>query len=245
MNKKIIGNKIVHIDKVTSTNSYARKILMDKIPEGTVILADIQTKGKGRKGRYWHSPEGGLWFSVILYPNIPPDEVMKITMTASISIAQILEQTVKIDPRIKWPNDILINGKKICGILTEVDAKENKINYCIVGIGLNTNNKLNEELKDIAISIKELTDQKISNKDLLQKILKNFNINYTKLQDSNFKDIQKIWNNYAQIVGKKIQVIDDDKELTGIVTGVNDNGALILDTNNRIKLISTGDLTFL
>ena len=245
MKEKIIGSKIIHLEKPPSTNLYAKQILKDKTPEGTVIVADIQTKGRGRKNRSWSSPKGGLWFSVVLYPNISPDQGMLITMAASVSAAQAIEDVTKLKPVIKWPNDLLVNGKKVCGILTELETKLDQIIYAIVGVGINVNNQIDVKLKDIAISLNQATNSQISKIKLLQSILKCFDKNYSYFTSGNFAIIRDAWFSYANILGKKIKVQDEETVIEGIVRDVDDNGYLILDTGDGSTKIVTGDISFL
>jgi len=245
MKEKIIGNKIIHLEKIPSTNLYAKQILKDKIPEGTVIVADVQTKGRGRKNRHWSSPKGGLWFSVVLYPDIPPEQGMLLTMVASVSVAQAIEEVSKIKPVIKWPNDLLVDGKKVCGILTELETKPTQINYAVVGIGINVNNRIDVKLKDIAISLKQAIGSQVSKVKLLQAILKYFNKNYSYFASKNFAPIRNAWFSYAKIIGKKIKVQDEETVIKGVVCDVDDSGHLILDTKNGLTRIVNGDISFL
>lgn len=245
MKEKIIGSKIIHLEKISSTNPYAKQILKDQVSEGTVILADIQTQGRGRKDRSWSSPKGGLWFSVILYPDISPEQGMLLTMVTSVSVVQAIEEVVGIKPVIKWPNDLMVGSKKLCGILTEIDSKANRINYAIVGIGINANNDIDEDLKDIAISLKQITNSKISKEKLLQVILKYLNNNYNKFNNKDFDFIRNQWLKYAKIIGKKIRVTDDERIVKGTVSDIDQNGCLILNTTKGKVRIVSGDVEFL
>lgn len=243
MKEKIIENNIIHFDKIDSTNSYAKQILNKNPPEGTIILSDIQTQGRGRKNRKWASPKGGLWFSIILSPNIAPDNGMLVTMTVSISIAQAIEELINIYPTIKWPNDLLVNGKKVCGILTEFDLIDN-INYCIVGIGINVNNEVDPDLKDTAISLCQVYESKINLEYFLQLILKKINENYKKLSLKKYCDLRELWLKYSKVIGKKIKVINE-KTFIGTVKDIDENGNLILDIHGKNQKISNGDIYFL
>ena len=147
LNTEVIGKKIVYFEKIDSTNIYAKKLAKEGVSEGCVVVAGIQEKGRGRKDRIWSSPEGGLWFSVILYPRIPPQNAMIITMAASVSVVEAIIKHTNLKPVIKWPNDVLVRGKKICGILTELDAEMDWINYVVIGIGININNSFSKEFK--------------------------------------------------------------------------------------------------
>jgi BirA family biotin operon repressor/biotin-[acetyl-CoA-carboxylase] ligase len=245
LNTKIIGKNIHYCDEVTSTNFVAKKLIKKDVPEGTVIVADIQTRGRGRKNRTWSSPLGGLWISVILYPDIPLERAMLVTMTASIAVAQGIKDIVGIKTTIKWPNDVLIDGKKVCGILTELDAEIDKINYSIVGIGLNVNNEIVGDLKKKAISIKQKVEKKISRVTLLRSILSYFDIYYTKLTNGNTDDIRNIWFLYSNIIGRDIVVNNEKEKITGKVVEVDNNGCLILNTHKGNIRIVSGDLNYL
>jgi BirA family transcriptional regulator, biotin operon repressor / biotin---[acetyl-CoA-carboxylase] ligase len=245
LDTQIIGKKIIYFKEISSTNSYAKKIIDKKTPEGTVIIADVQTEGRGRKNRFWVSPTGGLWFSIILYPNIPPQHGMLVTMTASISVAQAIKQIADINPVIKWPNDVLINGKKVCGILTEIDAEMDKINYSIIGIGVNVNNKIEKNLEKIATSLNQEKGLDVSRLKLIQSILKNFDENYMELKKGNIQRIRKLWFSYANIINKKIRVTGENEVNSGVVVDVDESGCLILDTAHGKLRIVSGDVEFL
>lgn len=244
----IIGKKIIYFKEINSTNLYAKKILKEKkedIEEGTIVISDIQKSGRGRKNRSWSSPMGGLWFSIILYPNIPPQNMMLITMASSISVAQGIFQVTGLKPEIKWPNDILINKKKVCGILTELDAEIDKVNYSIIGIGINVNNEIDDSLKHIAISLKKVLGEYVSRVNLLQSIIKNFDKNYITILHNNYKKIRDLWFYYSNIIGKKVKVSDEKSIYIGLVKDVDENGLLILDIKGQIKKIISGDLIYI
>ena len=245
LDTQIIGKKIIYFKEISSTNSYAKKIIDKKTPEGTVIIADVQTDGRGRKNRFWVSPTGGLWFSVILYPNIPPERGMLVTMTASVAVAQAIKNITDLDPVIKWPNDVLINGKKVCGILTEIDAEMDKINYSIIGIGVNVNNKIEKNLEKIATSLNQEKGLDVSRLKLIQSILKNFDENYMELKKGNIQRIRKLWFSYANIINKKIRVTGENEVNSGVVVDVDESGCLILDTAHGKLRIVSGDVEFL
>ena len=243
LNTKILGRKIYYFQELPSTNIFAKQKTLEKATEGTLIIADTQTEGRGRKNRSWSSPYGGLWFSVILYPNLPPERGMLITMAASVSVAQAIEETTNIKPVVKWPNDLLVNGKKICGILTELDAEIDKINYVIVGIGINVNNEINNDLKNKAVSLKEITNSSISRVNLLRAILRHFDKNYLHINNPDY--IRKQWFAYSKIIGKKIMITEGEKKITGVVQDVDESGCLIINSDGIIKRIVSGDLSFL
>ncbi|HIC98278.1 MAG TPA: biotin--[acetyl-CoA-carboxylase] ligase, partial [Pyrodictiaceae archaeon] len=138
LNTKIIGRKVIYLQEIDSTNEFAKKIAPQE-GEGTVIVADIQTKGRGRIMRTWSSPKGGLWMSVILKPN--PRHITKLVFISALAVVETLAE-FGIEGKIKWPNDVLVSGKKICGILSEGRYSKSGIEYVILGLGINVNNKL-------------------------------------------------------------------------------------------------------
>jgi len=242
---KIMGKKIHYFKEINSTNFFAKQLIGKKPPEGTIIISEIQTKGRGRKQRTWASPKGGLWFSTILYPKIPPERGMLITMTCSVAIAEAIKELTNLEPVIKWPNDLLLNGKKICGILTEFDAEIDKINYVIVGIGINVNNKISDDLKKVAISIKQAYGKQISLVNLIREIIQKIDEKYIDLKSEDFESIKKSWLNYSKIINRKISVHGEKDVLTGIVTDIDNSGCLILKTDEGFNKIISGDVTYL
>jgi BirA family biotin operon repressor/biotin-[acetyl-CoA-carboxylase] ligase len=240
----IIGKDVFYFRSISSTNIYAKRIAEKGVREGFVVIADIQTHGRGRKNRMWFSSFGGLWFSVVLKPNISLDRGMFVTMVASISVVQAIKKITNIDPVIKWPNDLLINGKKVCGILTEFDIKNDKINYAVVGLGINLNNKINKKIKKIATSISIEIDSNISRIKFLKIILKYFDDNYKKLIKGDFSTIKKLWCSYSNMVGTAVKINDNGDTISGIISGIDKNGYLILKTEKGIKKIYSGDLYY-
>ena len=245
LNTKIIGRTFYHFKTIDSTNLYAKNLVKEDVEEGVVVIADIQSSGRGRKDRIWSSPEGGLWFSVLLYPNIHPKHGMLITMASSIAVAQCIKDVVGLDSEIKWPNDILLNGRKVCGILTELEADNDKINYTVVGIGLNVNNQLEKELLGVATTLKEEVGNQVSRVEILRSIIKNLDENYNRLISGDYGFIRDLWLSNTNIIGKKIQVEDGKTVITGIVSDVDERGCLILDTDAGQDKIVSGDITYL
>jgi BirA family biotin operon repressor/biotin-[acetyl-CoA-carboxylase] ligase len=245
LNTKIIGQEIFYFKTIPSTNDYARILIKKDVKEGTIVLADEQTSGRGRKSRVWSSPKGGLWFSIILYPSFSPKDAMMLTMAASISVTQAIQEITDLKPVIKWPNDILIDEKKVCGVLTELETKNDKIIYSIIGIGINVNNQLNKDLSKNATTLLEKYGSMISKNGLFSCILENFDNNYLKLMDNDFSSIREKWLFMSKIVGREVIIREDDRTIQGVVSGVDDNGQLILKNNKEIKHISSGDLEYL
>ncbi|MEA3457647.1 MAG: biotin--[acetyl-CoA-carboxylase] ligase [Candidatus Thermoplasmatota archaeon] len=245
LDTKIVGKEVHYFKSLSSTNLYAKKLVEDGATEGTIVVADIQTSGRGRKDRKWSSPKGGLWFSVILYPHIPPHHGMLVTMLSSVSIAQGIREVTGLSSVIKWPNDLLLNGKKVCGVLTELDAEMDRINYTVVGIGINVNNLIDEKLQNTAISLIQKNGSKISKVKLLRSILKYLDENYNRLLSGDYGSIRDLWFSHANIIGKRIRIKGEKTVIEGTVSNVDDSGCLILDTGNRITRIVSGDVEYL
>ena len=242
---KSIGQEICYFKSIDSTNFYAKKLVKDNVKEGYAVVADIQTKGRGRKDRLWSSNSGGLWFSIVLYPNIPPQSAMFITMIFSISIVQAIEDVTGLKPVIKWPNDLLINNKKICGVLTEIDAEMDKVNYAIVGVGLNVNNRLEKDLEKSALTLSKKLGKDVSRVDLFRRILEKLDQNYSKLKSGEYAYIRDLWSSYANIIGKKILVTSGNDTVKGFVSKVDETGGLIVNTSEGDVRILSGDVQFL
>ncbi|MDH7517291.1 MAG: biotin--[acetyl-CoA-carboxylase] ligase [Candidatus Thermoplasmatota archaeon] len=245
LSTKIIGKETHYFKKISSTNDLARQLINKNAIDGTVIVSDIQTQGRGRKDRTWFSPTGGLWFSIILYPKLPPNKSMMLTMAASLSVVHGIKTTTGIIPRIKWPNDVLIKEKKVCGILTEIDAEIDKINFAIVGIGLNVNNTLQSDLSKHATTLKTEYGGKVSRVQILKSILKNFDEYYIEIQENKHDKIRENWLSSSQIIDKKVRINDGTKTIQGVVKNIDEDGSLILDVDNKTCRVLSGDLEYL
>jgi len=245
LDTQTIGKDIYYFKSLPSTNMFAKKLVKDGVEEGAIVVSDIQLSGRGRKSRNWFSPEGGLWFSVVLYPHIPPERGMLLTMASSVAIVQGIKDATGLHPVIKWPNDLLINGKKVCGILTELDAEMDRINYTVVGIGINVNNQLSEDLQGKATSLIQETGSKVSRVKLLRSILKCFDENYSRLISGDYDFIRDSWFSHANIVGREILVHGEKTILKGVVSNVDESGCLILDTRDGSVRVVSGDVEYL
>ena len=240
----IVGREIHYFEKVNSTNNIARDFVKKESLDGTIIISDIQTQGRGRKGRKWISQKGGLWFSMILYPNIQPEKGMLLTMAISISIVESLKIVAGLNSEIKWPNDVLSNKRKICGVLTEFDAEPDRINYAIVGVGINVNNEIDESLRNTATSLKKETRKIVSKIELIRSIINNFDKYYKCVRDNKHDKIRDKWLSYSNIIGKKVLVKQNKNTIKGIVKCVDKNGFLILDDNKKEIRILSGDIYY-
>ena len=241
---KFIGKNVLHFETIDSTNDYAKKI-GNELRDGSVIISEEQTKGKGRLGRVWESKAGeGIWMSIILKPNIIPNKAPFITLIAGASIVKALN-ILGVDAKIKWPNDITINNKKLSGILTELSAEIERVNYIVVGIGMNVKDTdFEEELQDKATSLYK-ENYNVSRIDIVKEILCQFEklyLDYIEKDDK--KEVLDISRQYSAIINKEIYVIkNDQKELVDCI-GINEEGNLIIkNKDGNLEEIMSGEVS--
>ena len=250
LNTELIGKKtlIVH-EETVSTNIDAFKLASQGAEEGTVIIAENQTSGKGRLGRSWTSfPGRGLYLSIILRPSISPSKGSGITIAAAVALSNTLDEYGIKNHEIKWPNDILLNGRKVSGILTEMKGDADKIDFIITGIGINLNTRPEDypsDIKKIAASAADSKGEDIDRCAFLQSLLRNFERYYLKFLNSRFPEILEIWKKKASIVGREIKVSLIDETFTGTVKGINAEGFLIVETGTGERLINSGDINYI
>ncbi|MEH7523703.1 biotin--[acetyl-CoA-carboxylase] ligase, partial [Bacillus sp. JJ1503] len=205
---KFIGKNIHYEESVDSTQKIAHRLANEDTPEGTVIIAEEQLLGRGRMDRRWHSPKyTGIWMSVILRPNLPPPKAPQLTLITAVAVVQAIEELTDLSPQIKWPNDILINGKKVTGILTELQADADRITSIIIGIGINVNQQKEdypEELHTIATSLSIESGKKLQRAELVKILLSKLENLYTLYLEKGFYPIKLLWESYAISIGKVI-----------------------------------------
>ncbi|SCI31189.1 MULTISPECIES: biotin--[acetyl-CoA-carboxylase] ligase [unclassified Romboutsia] len=228
LDTRFIGKNIIHFETIDSTNTYAKKIASEEI-DGTVVISEEQSKGRGRLGRIWDSKAyEGIWMSIILKPNVLPYKAPFITILAGSCIAKALNN-LGVTVGIKWPNDIILNGKKLCGILTELSAEIERVNYVILGIGMNIKNlSFPNEIENIATSLYK-EGYKVSRVDIVREILCELEKYYTEyIVDGNSKNIIELYKNYSVVLNKKIYIIkNDEKELVECID-INSEGNLVI-----------------
>lgn len=242
-----IGRQIHYQESVESTQRIAHKLASEEAPEGTVVIAEEQTSGRGRMNRQWHSPKyTGVWMSLIIRPNIPLIKAPQLTLLSAVAIVQAVEEITGLYPQIKWPNDILVNGKKVTGILTELQAEADQIHSIIIGIGINVNQKKDdfpEELRDKASSLLIESGKLISRSTLIRNVFKHFEKLYKLYLDQGFLPIKLLWEGCAISIGKKIKARTLSAVLVGKALGITDEGVLMLeDGDGTIHHIYSADI---
>lgn len=247
---KLIGHKLYCYQEIDSTNEEAYRLGMAGKPEGTAVLADGQTKGKGRMQRVWHSPAGlNIYTSLILRPHFPPAAAPQISLVAGVVVAELLEEYCPGRVELKWPNDVLIEGRKICGILAQMKTTGEKIDFVVVGIGINVNIRQNQfpaELRETVTSLIEETGREISRDDLIIALYENFAKWYKKLLQNGFDPVKDKWLKLAPMIGKNVQIMFQNERIIGKALSLTDDGSLIvLTAANEELIISAGDATIL
>jgi BirA family transcriptional regulator, biotin operon repressor / biotin---[acetyl-CoA-carboxylase] ligase len=244
------AGQIVSLSETDSTNLRAKELATAGAPEGTIVVAEKQTGGRGRKGRRWFSPAGGgIYISLILRPTMTLREAPGITLLTGVAATEALLSMTRLDARIKWPNDILVNGRKIAGILTEISTEMDRIDYVVVGLGINVNipfGSLSEEIRHTATSILIESGEPCSRAGLIRAFLKNFETYYRIIQETGFEPIRKRWKELTDIIGRRIHVGMIGKSRTGEAVDIDTDGVLILkDEQGELHRIVSGDVTLL
>ena len=245
LDTKKIGREILFIESVDSTNNYGKKICEKDFTDGALVIAEEQTMGRGRLGREWASPKGdGIWVSILLKPDLKPSDASKITILTAYAVAKSIRELLGLDALIKWPNDIVIDGKKVCGILTEMGAEIDIINYLIVGIGINANIKEKYFIDNglnTAASLRIIKGEPIDRKVLLSKLIKNFEKLYIDfIKTLSIVDLLKDYKKISATLGREVRVIYNKEELKGEAVDIDDSGQLIVksESGEMIKLTS-------
>jgi BirA family biotin operon repressor/biotin-[acetyl-CoA-carboxylase] ligase len=245
---KIIGRDIQVFEETTSTNDVVEKLARDGVREGVVVFAESQTRGRGRLGRKWVSPaRKGLWFSILLRPNLRPQETTQLTVATATAVRRAIVSQTNLRPEIKWPNDLLINGKKVVGILTEMSAELDRVRHVIPGIGIDVNQDAGEfpqELRKIATSLRIEAGESFSRPALAVAILRELDEEYARVCAGKFSSIANEWVEHCATIGKDVTVRIGDRVIHGCAESLDDEGALILRTEHgRLQRITGGDVT--
>jgi BirA family biotin operon repressor/biotin-[acetyl-CoA-carboxylase] ligase len=248
---KIIGKAVISYRKTDSTNDSAYALAEKGIAEGTVVIAEEQTKGKGRHGRRWESPPCcGIYMSCVLRPKMAPNEIAKVTLVAAVAVAKAVRSFTGLTALIKWPNDILINGRKVCGILTEMKAEQDSIDFVILGIGINVNTPA-ASLPKGASSLKEEAgkrsgDDGISRIGLTKAVFEAIDDEYSHLSAKGFKSIIDQWRSMSALPGTRIRVTLPSRTIEGEAHDIDPDGSLIVRLDSgTLERVSSGDVVML
>ena len=243
---KIIGRSIHHFPQIESTNTKARELAEQGAPEGTLVVAEYQTRGKGRMSRPWESPAGqNLLFSIILRPNLPPQQTFNLILLVSVALCRSIQMETRLELKIKWPNDLYCREKKLAGILAEFAAESDRLNYVIIGVGLNVNwspAALPEDAQP-ATSLLLETGIRASRLEILVSFLSGMERLYRQAQKEGYQFIKQAWDHYSLIKNRPVKVMNGQETWSGIAQGIDPQGALmvILDSGEKKRFL-TGDV---
>jgi BirA family biotin operon repressor/biotin-[acetyl-CoA-carboxylase] ligase len=229
---------ILYFPEVTSTMDIARDQARNNCPGLTVVIAGRQTKGRGRLKRHWLSDDGGLYFTMVLRPPIPVQSSFKVNFLASLTLARVIREMLQIDAMVKWPNDILVDDRKISGMLSELETEADRVSFINIGMGINVNNDPSWA-EPGASSLKKISGREISRKDLLNRFLDQFS---DRIKKTNFEDVIAEWKKYTVTLGRQVRIVTSLAESEGLAVDVDESGALVLElANGEWKKIIYGD----
>ena len=244
----VFGKEIISYKKIDSTNDIAYQLAENGVKEGTVIMAEEQSKGKGRQGRAWASPsKGGIYMSCILRPKIAPNEIPRVTLLAAVAAARAIRTVTSLDVSIKWPNDIMLDGKKVCGILTEMKAEQDRAAFVILGIGINVNTPARQLPKGSASLRDELLRRgirgKVSRVELTKNILERLEELYTLSERKGFASVIEAWKGLSAMLGARVKITLPNRTFEGLAHDIDPDGSLIVRLDSGVlEKLPSGDV---
>ena len=245
---RVIGRDIRVFEETTSTNDVVERLARDGVAEGVVVFAEAQSKGRGRLGRKWVSPsQKGLWFSVLLRPVLPPHAATQLTVAGATSLLRAIRHVTRLTPELKWPNDVLVRGKKVAGVLTELSAELDRINHVVLGIGVDVNLNASDfppDVRAMATSLKIESGAPIRRADLAAALLRELDRDYGAICSGKFSDLAAEWEEQCITLGQRVKIRIGDRVVVGQAEALDENGALLLRTEHgRLERIIGGDVT--
>ncbi len=242
-----MGRQIRCFSRIDSTNQYAKKAAEDGAADGMLVIADEQTAGKGRRGRSWVTPPGEtIAFTLLLRPKLSPDRVSMVTLVMGLAVAKAVNTLYPLKAGIKWPNDVVINGKKLCGILTEMSAEVMHVNHIVIGVGINANmTSFPEELSRIATSLKLELGRDVSRAELIAQVMAEFERLYEKFEeDGDLRAVSEEYNALCLNAESMVRVLDPNGEYTGTSHGINALGELLVETESgQVRNVYAGEVS--
>lgn len=242
----VLGRRGLYFREVTSTNDIAKDLVNESKSEGTIVFSETQMEGRGRLGREWLSPEGGLWFSVILRPKVQASHAAKLSLFASVAVAKAIHRLYGLKTDVKWPNDVLIDGKKICGILTETEIKDQKIDFAVLGIGVNADfevQALPANIRPLTTTLKHQLRREVQREVLLSELLKDIESYYHMFEKQKFNEILEDWRRLASFLGSDIRVQTDGEIVHGLAVNIDNEGALVVRLEDgTMRNITSGSI---
>jgi len=245
----LIGKRVYYFEEIDSTQNFAQKIALDKKENGTIIIAEKQTSGRGRLDRKWTSPKGGVWFSLIIHPKFDVSNSTLVPIAGAVALSKSIKSILNIETSVKWPNDITLDGKKVAGMLVDASFQANNIEYLILGVGINFDidvKKLEKRLMKSSnfygVSSLRAENDVTPPKLLLNEFLLEFEKTLLQLTKGEKSKIVKEWTKRADNIGKKIVINTSNGKISGIAQGIDNDGAMKIKTTKEIKKIFVGDV---
>jgi BirA family biotin operon repressor/biotin-[acetyl-CoA-carboxylase] ligase len=241
------GRELVFLHEVDSTSDCAKELAGYGASEGTVVIAETQKRGRGRQGREWVSPAGGLWFSVVLKPTLSAGEAVRLVFVASVAVAETLRRLYDLKVETMWPNDVMVKGRKICGVLTEMSTTGEKVNFVIVGIGVNANfgvEVLPESLRELTTSLRKEFGRDVRLEELFRALLECLEREYDLFVSGGFSGLLDEWKRCAVFLHREVEVASGDARFNGLALDVDHEGALVLKLNDgETRRFFVGDVS--
>lgn len=247
MDTEWAGHPISFYETINSTNLRAKLDADNGAPEGALVVADMQTAGRGRRGRTWSSPAGlNVYFTLILKPRYVPDKASMVTLVMALAVAEGIRETCGVEAGIKWPNDIVVNGKKVCGILTEMSVEKDFIHHVVIGVGINVGlQEFAPELADTATSLQAECGRKVPKAALVANIMKAFEKYYESFREkTDLSDLVDSYNKMLVNRGKTVRVLDPKGEYSGVAEGINELGELLVELpDGHVENVYAGEVS--
>jgi BirA family biotin operon repressor/biotin-[acetyl-CoA-carboxylase] ligase len=241
-----VGKQVIFRESADSTQNLAMALANKTDSHGSVVIAEQQKSGRGRQKRRWLSPKGGVWLSVVLKPDIPTARITLLPFVAALAACDAIKAT-GLDARLKWPNDVMISGKKVAGILLDISAEAEQVNYAVIGIGINANvdsAAISARLDGVKItSISDELGRSVSRLDLTKALLENLERYYLEMKQSGAVAILQKWKKNSDMLGCKVTVTQNNRTVEGVAADVNDDGSLLLRTGNGDVNVVSGDIS--
>ncbi len=244
---RVVGRDVRVFKETSSTNDLAEKLARDGVPEGVVVFAESQTRGRGRLGRTWFSPPGkGLWFSALLRPRLRPQETTRLTVAAATALVRAMETQTGLAPEIKWPNDILVCGRKVAGILTELSAEPDQVRHVVLGIGIDVNVEREDfptQVRRVATSLRIETGRVMDRPELAACVLRELDLAYERIVSGEFESVANEWEARCTTLGRVVVVATGERRLRGLAEALDADGALLLRTEHgHLERVIGGDV---
>ncbi|MFQ5586295.1 MAG: biotin--[acetyl-CoA-carboxylase] ligase [Thermodesulfobacteriota bacterium] len=242
----LIGRPLHFHRETSSTNETAFRMAKESASEGTAVVADSQSGGRGRLGRRWESPPGGIYTSIILRPPISPQDAPKLSLLAAVAVAEAVAESLPRPPSVKWPNDLLIDGKKVAGILAEMDAEMDRVNFIVIGIGVNVNimsDGFPPEVRGIATSLREVKGEAVSRVEVIQSLYGKLEVWYDRFLRDGFAPVREAWMRFSEMGGRRVAVSRLGETIEGTALGIDEDGALLVRGQaGEVTRVTGGDV---